>query len=182
MGTPLSTPRRRYLLAALSSVVGLAINWLVGPHISISPPFITFWVAIMLTAWHAGLWPALLTTSLSIVFFAYCCMPPMVPFSATTPGDLATLVVFALQGMLTAYCVVYLQRARLTAVRAHEELEHVLAFSRLVLDEKDFGDMLRRMLATAMALLHADKGFIQLYDESTQSLSAVAQLGFNERF
>jgi hypothetical protein len=62
-------------------------------YISISTSFMVF-LAVILTAWHAGPKPALLTIGLFTVFFAYCCMPPMVPISDANSGDLATLVFF----------------------------------------------------------------------------------------
>src|SRR5829696_8914809 len=84
---------RRYLLAVLSVLLALQINWFLDPHLSISPPFMTFLAAIMLTAWHDGFPPALFATVLSTIVFDYYFMAPIQHFVGG-PADMATLVLF----------------------------------------------------------------------------------------
>src|SRR5215217_7740600 len=170
-----------YVVATLSVLVGLQISWLVQPYLSISPPFMVFLGAIMVTAWHGGFRPALFATLLSALIFDYYFMARRYRFAAA-PADLATLIFFIFQGALTAYCIVYLQRARHTAVQGQQQLSRLHELSARLFEEKDFDKVLRKVLSAAMELLKSEKSFIQLYDEHTRMLSAIAQVGFTPDF
>jgi signal transduction histidine kinase len=193
MSTGLRTPSLRafcdkplgsltsYLTAALWTIVALQIDWWLQPYLSITPPLLPFIAAVMVTAWHVGLYPALMATALSAALYDYYFMGTIHEF-AHGPADLATLALFVVQASLTAFCIVYLQCARQSALHAQRQLQHLHEISVALFDETDLKHMLRRVLRASMELLHADKGFIQLYDHDTRTLTAAAEVGFDGDF
>src|SRR5215217_7622539 len=142
---------RRYLLAIVSVVLALRLSWLMEPYLSTSPQFVIFLCAIMLTAWHSGFLPAVIATVLSTALFDYYFMSPKYQFIAGT-ADLVTLTLFLLSGTVTAYCIVYLQRARHMALRGQDRLQHLHELSARLFEEKDCDHMLTRVLSSAMEL------------------------------
>jgi K+-sensing histidine kinase KdpD len=102
---------RPYLLAILSVFLALQALWFIQPYISISPPFITFLAAIMVTAWYGGFRPALFATVLSAVTIDYYFIRPPSGFTLS-PAEFGTLVFFGGVAAAMAYAIDYLQRAR----------------------------------------------------------------------
>jgi signal transduction histidine kinase len=171
----------RYLLAVLSVFFALQVDWLAEPYLSMTPPFLTFLAAIMLTAWHGGFPPALVATILSVFIVDYYLIAPLSSFKAS-PADFWSLGVFALEGMVMAYCIDHLQRARQKALHAKRQLSRLHELNVRLFDEPDSTHLLRRVLTAAMELLKADKGMIQLYDQQSHRLVMMAQVGFSEEF
>ena len=62
------------------------------------------------------------------------------------------------------------------------EMSRLHELGTALLVENDLGAMLRRILASCIQLLGADKGILQRYDEGGQILELVAQQGFDQTF
>ncbi len=92
---------RPYILAALTVCLALAVKSFIQPYISTSPPFITFLVAIMFTAWKWGFLPAFFATVLSAIVIDYWLIPPGNSFEVS-PADLGTLLLFSFVGTAMA--------------------------------------------------------------------------------
>ena len=107
---------RPYLLAILSVFLALQALWFIQPYLSISPPFITFLAAIMVTAWYGGFRPALFATVLSAVTIDYYFIRPPSGFTLS-PAEFGTLVFFGGVAAAMAYAIDYLQRARQDAAK-----------------------------------------------------------------
>ena len=61
-------PSRNLYVFALGAVaVAAAIRWLLGPLLADRLPFLTFYLAVGVTAWYGGLRPALLATAVGFV-------------------------------------------------------------------------------------------------------------------
>ncbi|HVE89636.1 MAG TPA: PAS domain S-box protein [Burkholderiaceae bacterium] len=56
--------RNLYLFAVGAVAVAAVVRWLLGPLLADHLPFLTFYIAVAVTAWYGGLRPALLATAL----------------------------------------------------------------------------------------------------------------------
>lgn len=172
---------RPYVLAALTVCLALAVKSFIQPYISTSPPFITFLVAIMFTAWKWGFLPAFFATILSAIAIDYWLIPPGNSFEVS-PADLGTLLLFSFVGTAMAYFIHQQEHERSQAVTFHSQLQRLHKLSTRLLGEETFDAVLQRALMAAVELPKATKGTLQLYDQKTNELHMVAQIGFHDNF
>ena len=172
---------RPYVLAAFTVCLALAVKSFIQPYISTSPPFITFLVAIMFTAWKWGFLPAFFATILSAIAIDYWLIPPGNSFEVS-PADLGTLLLFSFVGTAMAYFIHQQEHERSQAVTFHSQLQRLHKLSTRLLGEETFDAVLQRALMAAVELPKATKGTLQLYDQKTNELHMVAQIGFHDNF
>ncbi len=73
--------RNLYFFALVAVAVAAIVRWLLGPLLADHLPYLTFYIAVAVTAWYGGLRPALLAAALGfIAAFAF-----FVPLSAAPP-------------------------------------------------------------------------------------------------
>jgi signal transduction histidine kinase len=172
---------RPYILAALTVCLAFAVKSIIQPYISTSPPFITFLVAIMFTAWKWGFLPAVFATFCSAIVIDYWLIPPGNSFELG-PADLGTLLMFSFVGTAMAYFIHQQEYERCQAVTFHSQLQRLHKLSTRLLGEETFEAVLQRALMAAVELPKATKGTLQLYDPTTNALHMVAQVGFDDNF
>ncbi|MBD0325097.1 MAG: PAS domain S-box protein [Pyrinomonadaceae bacterium] len=112
----LRSPTLRYSFAVFSVIAAtllrLALNPALGPT---NVPYITYFLAVIVTAWACGLWPALVTVVLSAITAAYFFIPPMFSLALTQVEHLLGLVVFLIAGTSIALLSEAMHRARARA-------------------------------------------------------------------
>ena len=172
---------RPYILAALTVCLAFAVKSIIQPYISTSPPFITFLVAIMFTAWKWGFLPAVFATLCSAIVIDYWLIPPGNSFELG-PADLGTLLMFSFVGTAMAYFIHQQEYERCQAVTFHSQLQRLHKLSTRLLGEETFEAVLQRALMAAVELPKATKGTLQLYDPITNALHMEAQVGFDDNF
>lgn len=126
----------RYVLPVLAVVLALQTNWLIAPHVSFLPPFLTFLAAIMVTAWYGGFPSALFGVALSAVVINYYFIPPLYDFRVK-PADLGAMGFFALEAITMAYCIDYLRRNETSLRRANLDLELQVSSKHQELSDKE---------------------------------------------
>lgn len=106
------TPLARHLVAAavvlLTFCAKEPIERLVGP----GPPLIFFVPAVTLSAWQGGLGPGLLATALAAALCSFHFFPPTGSLAVSSPNDVARIVAFVSEGVLTSVLMEWLLRAR----------------------------------------------------------------------
>ena len=127
---------KRYLLPILAVYLALQTNWLVAPHVSFLPPFLTFLGAIMVTAWYGGLPSAVFAMVLSAFLVNYYFIPPIHDFKLKW-ADAGTLGFFAVEAMAMAYCIEYLRKNEDKLRRANLDLEQQVSSKHLQLSDKE---------------------------------------------
>ena len=98
--SPLSPKRTsigRYAAALLFFMLSLLVRFALASGLGSSVPYITFFPAIMLSAWYGGLGPGLLITGLSAVAALYLFLAPL-SLRITNNTDLIGLIVFLAVG------------------------------------------------------------------------------------
>lgn len=66
-GATTLSSRNLYLFAVGAIAVAAIVRWLLGPLLAEHLPYLTFFIAVAVTAWYGGLRPALLATALGFV-------------------------------------------------------------------------------------------------------------------
>lgn len=117
--TPRS-PLLRYGVAILTIALALLLSLLLRSVIEPSP-FLLFFAAVALTAWYAGLAPALLATLLGALATNYFFLPPLFTLSLTA-SDAVRVIIFVLVALLTGW----LSEARRRAEEAMREQRETL--------------------------------------------------------
>ena len=125
-----------YLVPIFSVLLALDINWLIAPHLSVLPPFLTFLAAVMVTAWYGGFPSALFAIGLSAGVIDYFFIGPPYSF-ALNPGDTATIGLFVVETSAMAYCIDYLRKNEVRLRQANTELQDQVAREQQRLAEKE---------------------------------------------
>ena len=84
------------------------IERVVGP----GPPLIFFVPSVTISAWQGGLGAGLLATALASFLCSYHYFPPIGAFAIAIPNDVARLVAFVFEGILTSILMEWLHLAR----------------------------------------------------------------------
>ena len=84
------------------------IERLVGP----GPPLMFFMPAVTISAWQGGLGPGLLATALASAICVHNYLPPIGSLAIHNPNDIARLVAFVFDGILTSVLMEWLHRSR----------------------------------------------------------------------
>src|SRR6267142_4896957 len=97
----------RYAVAIGATAFAVALRAVLAPLLGAKLPLVTFWPAILLSAWLGGFWPGLLATLLSGMAVSYLWLS--LPHGPDL-GDVLGLLVFLAVGFLTACLVAPLPR------------------------------------------------------------------------
>src|SRR4051812_35188344 len=93
-----------YLLALLATLLALGIRISFGTA-DLRAPFLSFILAIMITAWYGGFKPGLCATVLSTIVSKYYFIPPVQSLAVRTLEDSFMLAGFILVGVsISALC------------------------------------------------------------------------------
>ena len=92
--------RTRYFIAVSATVISVLLRLALDPAWDARLPYITFFPAIMLSAWLGGFGPGLVTTALSAFSAGYLWLPPLRSLQITNPEDQLGLGVFVFVGVV----------------------------------------------------------------------------------
>jgi signal transduction histidine kinase/ActR/RegA family two-component response regulator len=187
----------RYGVAVAATCVALAGRFALVPVWGPLPlVFITFYPAVMASAWFGGFGPGLIATVLSAFSARYFFIEPRFAFDIPAVTDIVALGVFVSIGVFISA----LPEARLRALRraeiaaaasqaARDELTHRVAgltllaeLSTRLVQKGELHGALAEILDTAVRITGADMGTIQLGDVRTGHLEIAVQRGFEAEF
>jgi PAS domain S-box-containing protein len=98
-----ATPiRSRYVIAIVTVVTAGLIRGALDPWLGRGVPYLMYYPAVTIVAWNGGFGPGVLATVLagSAVVFHY--LEPVTTFAVVNRGDLLSLAIFAMNGVLIA--------------------------------------------------------------------------------
>src|SRR5215204_5429559 len=115
-----------YLLALGATMTALGMRLALDPFLGDHFPYMTFFLAIAVTALYAGLWPSIMAVAASGIAANWFFMPPRHAFELTDMPKVAGIVTFLLVSLALVFFGQALQRARRrseTALAALSERE-----------------------------------------------------------
>ena len=125
--------RYRYAVAIAIVFAAAALRLAFLSTLGTHNVFVTFYPAVMLAALYGGLRAGLLAIVLSALIVDYFWMEPLGQFAIGSPGDLLSLVIFVLGGLMIAWISEAMHRARARASAA--ETQALLAAERVAAAE-----------------------------------------------
>jgi PAS domain S-box-containing protein len=112
----------RYGIACLSVLLATLLMLLLDPLLAMTQsPFLLFFGAVMVSAWHGGLGPGLVATALSGLISTYYFIPPLNSLSLTWVSG-SRLSLFLLEGVLISLLSGALRAAKQRTERALSKL------------------------------------------------------------
>lgn len=175
---------QRYGLAILAAVVALLLRALLTPFLGENNPYHTAWAAVVFSAWYCGLWPAILTTVLSLIGVWFWFLPPAHAFALEDPRSAISGMIGFLffSGLIIALgegnrrSIAKNQWAEEQLRKAHDELEKKVQERTADLDEAN--ESLRELSSRLQQMRDDERRQIarELHDSVGQMLAA---LGMN---
>jgi hypothetical protein len=146
-------PLSRYGGAVLVSAVALAGRLLLDPVLGDAHPFATFFLAVVISAWHGGVGPSLLTLALGTLLALYLFIQPRNSFAVHGLADQVALGVYVFMGLATTFLCESLRAARRRAESRQRQLEREAAQRRRIEEQREaLIGQLRDALATVKTL------------------------------
>lgn len=95
---------RRYFLAVVSALVALLLRGMLTPLLGTDNPYLTAWVAIVVSAWYCGIGPSIVCTLISMLGVWYWFLPYFHSFVLQNPRtEISGMVLFlAVEGFIIA--------------------------------------------------------------------------------
>ncbi|HYO92405.1 MAG TPA: DUF4118 domain-containing protein, partial [Pyrinomonadaceae bacterium] len=119
----LRSPVWRFGFAIASVVVATLLRLSLNPALGeTNVPYITYFLAVILTAWACGLWPALLSVLLGAIAAAYFFVPPVHSLNIREVEHLLGMGIFLLVGSAIAVLSEAMHRARARAEKVAQAL------------------------------------------------------------
>jgi PAS domain S-box-containing protein len=103
----------------LATVVRMVVEWQFGPFV---PYYATFYPAVACAAFFGGLWAGLAAIVLPIIVVWLVFIPPVYKFQPLAPRDIATLLSFAVSGLVLVW-LANVQRKLLARLEEKEEVQ-----------------------------------------------------------
>src|SRR5258707_930964 len=120
-------PWLRYSVAGCAVAVALVLRSLLHSRLGPIAPFITFFPAVIFTAWFGGLGPGLLATALSATLTTYFFIVPIHSFRIENSADSANLWRFVIGSVLITLLMDALYKARRRAERQQQLAQVILS-------------------------------------------------------
>jgi PAS domain S-box-containing protein len=117
----------KYAVAIGATIAALVVRVALDPVLGDRFPFATFILAIAVTAWYGGLWPALLSLALALAACVYFYIPPRGSFAVPDLDFQVGLGLYLFVGVTLAVLSESLHKARRLAESQQEQLEREIA-------------------------------------------------------
>jgi K+-sensing histidine kinase KdpD len=127
-----------YLFGIGFVLIAAIARLMLSPFLTLEVPFITFFVAVGLTAWYNGIGPAVFASILSALLAAYLFIPPLWSLQVN-PQHLIAITVFSAEAIALAYLIHVLQRRIEQARKGKDELAMSETRFRELVERSPFG-------------------------------------------
>jgi PAS domain S-box-containing protein len=122
----LSAPAR-YGIAVASVGVAAVLRLLLGPSLEVfDQPFITFYPAVMVSAWFGGFGPGLLVTTASALIADYFWIPPIHSVFVGKSSDIAAMLLFVTIGAFISFLNEAWRRGGAKVIQSEEQIRTTL--------------------------------------------------------
>jgi PAS domain S-box-containing protein len=111
----------RYGVAVVAAAAATGVRMLLDPALEDNQPFVTFFVAVLFTAWYGGLGPSLLAVGLGAAAGVYFFLPPRHSFEISRPQDQVALGLFVFISIATGFLCESLLAGRRALARLQAE-------------------------------------------------------------
>jgi K+-sensing histidine kinase KdpD len=89
-------PAIRYGFGVFCAILALSVRYLATPVLRDLAPYVPLLFGVVVSAWYAGLGPALLNIALTIMGADYLLIPPYRSFAMASPAPAYSMVFYAM--------------------------------------------------------------------------------------
>ncbi|MBV9461461.1 MAG: sensor histidine kinase KdpD [Bradyrhizobium sp.] len=133
---------RPYLMALLTTAVGLVAAEIIKPHFGVENVDLVFLTAVVLVAVRYGLWPSLFASVAASLAYNFFFLPPIYTFTITDPTNIAAFFFFMLIAILVSNVAARVRTQADTAIGRIRTTEQLYAFSRKLAGTATLDDVL----------------------------------------
>src|SRR5215471_3525352 len=158
---------RPYLMAVLTTALGLAVAELLQPWFGIENVDLVLLTAVVGVAVRFGLWPSLLATVAASLAYNFFFMPPIYTFTITDPTNIAAFFLFMVIAIVVSNVAARVRTQADTAIGRIRMTEQLYAFSRKLAGTATLDDVLwatayqtALMLKVRVVLLLPEQGLL----------------------
>jgi signal transduction histidine kinase/CheY-like chemotaxis protein len=113
----------RYSIATIAVLVASVLREALNPLIGFEFPLLTFFPAVMVSAWFGGFWPGIVSTILSTAVTVYLWIAPEEASRGVRTGDIVALTIFIGVGVMISALNESLHRGRAKERAARQRAE-----------------------------------------------------------
>jgi len=125
-----STNLKAYLGSLAMTAGALAVGLLLQRYLAVSNIALVFLMAVLASAITYGLWPALLTSLVSVLAYNFFFLPPLYTFTIADPDNVAALFFFAVVAMIASNLTSRVRNQAVVARQRAKATEDLYLFSR----------------------------------------------------
>ena len=158
---------RPYLMALLTTALGLAVAELLQPWFGIENVDLVLLTAVVGVAVRYGLWPSLFATVAASLAYNFFFMPPIYTFTITDPTNIAAFFLFMVIAIVVSNVAARVRTQADTAISRIRMTEQLYAFSRKLAGTAKLDDVLwatayqiALMLKVRVVLLLEEEGLL----------------------
>jgi len=121
----------RYTFALLAVVVATGVRYFLGVKFGFTPPYPSFYLAVMIVALFAGRGPGLAATLFACLAADYFFLEPRGSFAIVAPGDKIALAMFAVSGVAISVLAEIVRRRNADLARSKSDLTRAQIVARM---------------------------------------------------
>ena len=170
-----STLRPGWTVGIIAAVLAAAIRWQFLGVLELRATYITFYPAVIISALYGGFSAGLLATVVSAALADYFWVAPVGRFAIENFADLASLILFIVNGFFISYVAELAFRSRARALKAEERIRLAAEREKSALELEESEERLRISKQAASLGIH-DYDVVSgniLWDERTRELWGV---------
>jgi len=178
------SPAARYAVAVIATAIAGVGQYSAQPLFGEQLPYAAFLLAVLISAWFGGLGPGLLATLGGSLTAAYLVLPRVRPLQTNDPGDIASLLLFTLVGLLVSVAVWYLRQqahrerdARTETERQLRKTDRLQQFTNTLLQAKAPADVIGTCLPELAHAVGAEAGAVFLISDDGHECELVRTVG-----
>ena len=184
---PDRSPATRYAVAIIAVAAASALQYSLQPLAGERFPLATFPIAVVVAAWFGGFGPALLATVGGSLAATYLFLPPVNTLRIVGRGDVASLIVFAIVGLLIALAVRHFRQraqlereARVEAERRLRQMDHLRQLTSILLQARTPADVIATSLPELLHAVEARAGALFLTSEDGSECQLAHAVGYGD--
>lgn len=165
---------RPYAIAIVSTGAATWLRTLLDPFLGTECPFSIFYLSVLLTAWLAGTFPAILSLILGTIAAAQFFIPPTASILITDPSDVLNAAIYVFVNCVAISLFASLDRERQNIQNRLEENEQLGASLKLADERKDeFLALLAHELRNPLAPIRSSLMLLERKQSCPQTIERV---------
>jgi two-component system CheB/CheR fusion protein len=165
---------RPYVIAVISTGSATWLRSLLDPFLGTECPFSLYYLSVLLTAWLAGTYPAIVSLLLGTLFAAHFFIPPAASIYISDPSDVVNAAIYVFVNCVAIGLFAATDRQRIMAERRLQENEQLSASLKKADERKDeFLALLAHELRNPLAPIRSNLVLLERKENCPETIQRV---------